>query len=122
MSRNMARLLRQDLAAISDGLKSCSTVTSEKIRSSKSERDLLASASSICSRVFPCKFIASGDALPSCFFPSAKKRTRATDCTHDSTLIEPNRHNIAYFRSSPKSLADKFSASRRLTKCDQLYS
>jgi hypothetical protein len=60
MSLKTARLFRHDRAAISAGLSNCSTVTREKIKSSNSERDLCASAVSICSRVFPRKFIASG--------------------------------------------------------------
>ena len=52
------RLLRHERAAISEGLKGCSTVTSEKIRSRSSARDSFASKSSICSRVLPLRFMA----------------------------------------------------------------
>ena len=44
-------------AAISEGLKSCSTVTREKIRSSSSARDLLASDDSTWVRVLPFRFM-----------------------------------------------------------------
>jgi len=56
MSFKTARLLTHDRAAISDGLYHCSTVASEKIRSINPERDQVARAVSISSRVLPCRF------------------------------------------------------------------
>ncbi len=57
MSRNTARLFRPERRAISAGLSKNSTSTKEKIKSISSVRDLLARAVSICSLVFPRRFI-----------------------------------------------------------------
>lgn len=74
MSRKTARLFRQDLAAISEGFSSCSTVTREWIKPISSQRDLCASAASSCSYDLPLKFICFGRSLA---FPLlfARKKT-----------------------------------------------
>src|SRR5207244_9721024 len=71
---------KHERAAISDGLKSCSTVTREWIKAISSRRDLSASAASSCAYVFPRKFICVGAPVPhlcsSHKFPVEKKLRR----------------------------------------------
>jgi hypothetical protein len=107
MSRNTARLFRHDRAAISAGLSSCSTVTSEWIKSINSDRDLCASAASSCWRVFPRKFIRCGTVLAVVTFLFHKKRnglnageqpTRINEFDYLGTVTSRNRKIPNYFR------------------------